>query len=812
MNNGIGKPMNLLFNKVYGNGMMPLKKRDQVNKSLETLQTNKLQVNVLPISQGEEEKYTKLLNSFNMPVKEDLIQGLKVLDFHGIHLSKENLVQYISTKNHLNDLVQELNYDTALKLMEEQVDLEKDSLQEVVDKLEKVKAEEEDQPLSLSKIIKKFKKLSTEDAEKIAEKIYGSKQGKDVTDIIKALQRAGVEVTKESIEKVKAIFTKLHSIQNYDEEGFVEAIKHKVEGNINQLYKLKNSIKKGAIAIEEKLSQYATKVYGGFLGNKNQPTEKDLRLLEEDIKRLLTADGQVVNKENISLSKALIRQGMEVNKENLSKVMELKALIGELNSSLDQDNVSLLMKAGYDIESENLSKLLDLVKNIDSLKAEMLQMETLPLSEEEKIGEMLGKIKLLGEAKEEDLLMLLKKGTDFKLGDLHRVKAPMGFDQELILQGGQEIHYSALKVVKLFSQLNKITPNNLTGHIKNNYPLTIEGLANNIPETSKLGIIKASNEAQQAFKELNFIRQHLTSSMVTKGLEKGLSLEKMELPRISNYINEHNLQEGNWEQIKVLPQIRKQGEDILALLMKNNLPHNLGEMKQISNFLKNQQQVGHQVQELMEFLEKEGNEALKLEVKGMKEMAKDLTNSLKNGKMDLSRFNKELNEIVNNIAQKGSLLDDKSKEQLYKNIEKLSEAIDTQNQLNHRDTTVQMPIMMDNQMKNLQIYVMKDKQGSKKIDPKNMSVLLNMDTNNMGNINIYLGVNYRQLVLKVGVLYKEYQEMIEPQIPALKDMLSKIGYEVKDIAFRVDEDLHLMSMVEEVADKQKGVNFIDMMI
>lgn len=775
------------------------------------------QVQILP---GEEGKYTKLLNSFNMPIKEDLIQALKVLDIHGIHLNKENIIQYMSTKNQLNELVQGLNYDTALQLIDKDVDLEKDSLQEVVNKLEEAKKEEK--PFSLKEFIRNLTPMSTEEAEDIAQQLYGNKQGKDIIDIIKALHKSGMEITKKNIDRVNDVFNKLHNIKTYDDGGLVEVIKNNIEPNIDHLYKIKNSIKKGAIAIEEKLSQYASRVYDRFTNKPVELSEKDLRLLEENIKELLENEGIKTTKEDIDLSKSLIKQGMAVSKENIDKVQQLKDTINELVKTLDQDKIALLLKAGIDVEKEKITKLLSTVKEIQSMEvSEGLDVESQFIKGDD-VKDILLKIKKLGEAKEEELLFLLKKGEDFKLKDLHRVKFSSSTNL-LPEERNNEVHQATIKMVGIFNEINKVNINDIVKQLKSNLPMTLEGLASTIVNSGQEDAVVKSigikntenvrNEAQMIFKHMNFIKASLSSSMIAVGVEKDIRLEKMELVKLTGFINEYKMSEGKWELINALPQIQQQGENLLATLMKNNMPINLNEMKQVSQFMQNQQQLGHQLQEIFDFLQKETKESVKAEIMDIKNVINEISKELKNGKVDLNRFHEEISKVVKDLESKGNYLKDKPKEEFNKSLNRLTETIDTQNALNQKDTVVQLPYMMDNQIKNLQIYVMNEKQGGRKIDPQNMSVLLNMDTNNMGNINVYLGVNYKQLTLKVGVKYKEYQEMIEPQVPALKEMLSKIGYEIKEISFRVDEDLYLMSMVEEMEEKQKGVKHsIDMMI
>ncbi len=792
-----------------------------------------------PLLPEEEGKYSQLLKNMELPPKEELMKALQTLDLHGVQLTKDTLMNFVSLKNQLNSLVEGLDYDTAIQIMDQDVDIDKEPLEKVAQAVEEIKKEEGG--FSIAKILAKFKGLSTEDAEKIAEKIFGSKMGKDITDIIKALHRAGMDLTKKNINRVNEIFDKLHQAKEISNEGVVEAIKENPEANLDQLYRLKNAIKKGAIAVEEKLSQMASKAYDRFLSRSQGVSSKDLEVMEEDIKDLLTREGLEATDEKVELAKEMIKGGIDVTREHFDKIEALKGQLRELAEKLSHEKIAHLLQSGTNVEKTKVSELLKLVRELDTLQSIQPTLEGYTV-EQEQVKDILGNLKLTGEIQDKDLLLLLNTKMDFKLSDIQRIL--FGEAKQSIDEG----YGHTVKMISLLNQMKTVGYNTIVQHLNQGQPLTLESLAMNqanqlihpiplkfsqlqaaglsIDDQNHVELAKALVSNDMGLTEGNvkrifdiqgriqFIRTNMTSQFLQKGLEQGLQFEKLDIDRLVAHMNQYRRNQVNVQTIvKELPQISQDSGNLLAMLLKNGIVPNLKELQQLSHFTNNQQQLGQQIKELIQLLEEGGSQQFAEEVKGMKQMVRDLTQGLREGKINLEEFEKEIARALGQLSEKAESTGFSNKDELHKEMNKLIQAVQTQNNLNHRDLVLQFPVMMDNQLKNLQIYVLNEKKGGKKIDPNNMSILLNMDTNHLGNVNVYVGVAQRQVTLKVGVALKKYKELIEDQALQIKALLEKIGYDVKELTFRVEEEVNLMTTIDAVEEKQRDIrHFIDMMI
>ncbi|ABR47018.1 hypothetical protein Amet_0793 [Alkaliphilus metalliredigens QYMF] len=980
------------------------------------------------LGKTEGHQYGELLKEMKVAATEEALQAIKRLEQHGLPIKRDNVLGFMTTTNHLDQIVQGLDHQTALYLIEKEMDLEKDSLQQVAKAVKEGKQEKEG--FSFFKLFDRGRNLSTEKAESIAKELYGSKMGKDVTDIIKALHQSGTEVKKKTINRVNEIFMKVNELKAGGSETLVDAVKNKVDASIDSLYKLKKAVVKNHIPSGEKVGGVATNTYGA-LSFKNGPvSEQALQVMEEEIGGILEANGLKNNGENIDLAKNLIKAQVPVTKENIEKIKDMQRDIREISGKLNYEKTAILLESGVDVEKESLEKLTEKLRQLEA------QIERTPVERaalEAKAHEIMKDIQGLQKLEDKDLIQLLKLDADFNLEELSRLlDSKMGVGGKDLPEGvekGMERIFSAhINVMKPLRDLQSLNFNTLAFQMKNQLPLSLEGLARShrmlqgeevtslkeeqlqMPqeinkETMKqveshvkengneLGLhgklmnmdgiqaliknqlpLNQQNmlrlyEAQQQFQE---IQGGLTSQMLMKGVHAGLQIEVMELQELASFIQENavealgaysfmdglkrvqvldilhqidietlnfhhknalpmtiealeksaqflrgeNNQQGfidalkeigvetlptkemldgyekmkTWEIERALndPYVKEgqqyreilraeqhlhritQGlskgtveimekaglplekmpleeivqhleknqqkevssekgglnqmleklqhagvnrEHIVSLLLKNAIPLNLKEVQSLSLLLKNQEQVGHQIGAMVKELAGNQQEEIKEIHHKMQDLLQEISSQVKSGKVQNERPYEKIAELIKELEGKQHLLDEQTKGRLQQTSDKLLESLEIQGRLNKEDMVLQLPFLMENQFKNLQIYVMNQKKGSKKIDPKNMSVLLNFDTNHMGNMNIYVAVNGKNVVMKMGVIQGEDQKLIEAYEKQLHGLFEALGYELKDLSYRVEKEQHILTMMDEV-NQENGVqrNALDIRI
>ncbi|HZX21092.1 MAG TPA: DUF6240 domain-containing protein [Clostridia bacterium] len=622
------------------------------------------------------------------------MEAVKSLESYGIDITKENILSFMLAKEQLSDIGEKLDYAAAVKLIEKDINFEKVSLQKVLQEVQKVQGEK--RRFSLVRFLGLKKDMTTEEAEKIAYKIYGNKTGKDITDIIKALDKAGLDTSRKNIERINDIFSKLYNIKDIENRTIIDSVKNKIETSIDNLYKLKNAIVGGTIGVEQKLGQLASRVYGAYSGVVGTITEKELTQMEGDIKNRLQYMGIRVTDEIVKLSKDVIIKGLDLTKENLQKIMFVKGAVIELNSGLDYEKTVFLIASGVEVEKIDVVELKNMINTEHDIEHDMERISMEP-------------------------------------------------DTEYI------------------SAEKDIAPD--SGRLE-------------IPESVENILVRNENIKQDK-------------------IDKNIPTNAKQIEEIVDKMK---------DMVDMLKHISPEGKNtIISLLMKNAMPLTLKEVQNLSFFLSNQRQIGHQLDEILNLIDKNENTEI-IKISGeLKQVVNKINKNVKEGKQIEEEPYKEVASLLKELENKSSFLTKEDREALQKSGEKLLDSLEMQLQLNREDMVLQLPLIMNEHLKNLQIYIMKDKKGRKRIDPKNMSILLNFDTNNMGNVNIYVAVNYKNIVIKMGLADKEDQNLIEKYSNELGKHLEGLGYNLKDLSFRISDDNHIFSMVDEVGEKEPGI-------
>ncbi len=797
-----------------------------------------LNFNEVEFVENHKNKYDYILESLEISKNEDSVQAVKTLDNHGVDINKENVISFMSAKKQLGNISEQLDYDTIVKLKNKDIDFENESLQKVLKEMKGVQGEK--RPFSLLRFLGLKKDMSTEDAEKIAKEIYGNKMGKDITDIIKALDKAGIKPTKEKIEEINNILSKLKNIENIEDKTLIDTVKNKMEATIDNLYKLKNAVVKSAIKGEESLGKISSKVYSAYSAA-SSAAETDLGAIEEDIKTRLNDLGIKATEDIVKLSKEVISKGLDLTKENIERIMSIKNAIGKLSSNLNYEKTAALMASGMQVDK---TEVVDI--------ANMLLVTELSVEENINIG--LDRLEVLE----------LIESLDLKTISLHmKLNLPITLESlsntQKLIDGDMnaESWLNNLENIDGFEEiLSKFTESELKSILENivkneNKELELaaktylraseDKLGSNINQTDKVELAKAllqneislnnknMNQIYMLKRSLDRISDNLTPESFKMAIEDGNSIEKLDLNKLADLTSSlksdgSSGKVGSEEILKspevatealdkmknmvdALKQINPQRRDsIISLLMKNAMPLTLKEIQNLSFFLSNEKQIGQQMSEILNTMNENSNEEINKLVEDLKNSLMKINDHVKQGKEVGKKPYEEFSRILKEIEDKSTLLSQSERLSLQKSGEKLLDSLELQLHLNREDTLLQLPVMMGEQFNNLQMYVMRDKKGSKKIDPNDMSVLLNFDTNNMGNMNVYVAVNYKNIIMKIGLENKEDKNIIENYSEDLHKFLEDLGYELKDLSFKVDEDNNIMSMTKEIEGNHRTLN------
>ncbi|WZL73755.1 DUF6240 domain-containing protein [Clostridiaceae bacterium 35-E11] len=382
----------------------------------------------------EKDKYQQILQSWGMEATKEEREAIRTLDQFDMPLTKEGVRTLMVGKHYLDSIQEDLTYDAAIVLSKKAINLEEASLQEVAQNIAETKKEKE--TVSLLKLLGIKKEMTTEAAEQIAQQIYGSRMGKDITDIIKALHKADVEITKKNIEQVHDVFYKLDKLKKIDNDTFLRIYQKGMTVSIDNLYNVKYYVKESSIPIEEGINDWAAKLYEDNIIQPIKVTDKDLKMLQEQIMSLLDEMGLDADPENIQLAHEMLKEGISLTKDALNEILEMKKALGELIGHLDFEKVSAMIKEKIDIEKQDIREV---VKQIKVMEEDVKSMGEGPideLEEKESIDKIYERLEKLREIKDRDIIKLIKQKADFKLNKIEKIIFHQNTGQEGKLQIG----------------------------------------------------------------------------------------------------------------------------------------------------------------------------------------------------------------------------------------------------------------------------------------------------------------------------------------------------------------------------------------
>ncbi|TCU79353.1 hypothetical protein EV204_101334 [Tissierella praeacuta] len=710
---------------------------DNITVEKENIISSKVEEEEEVKEENKVRKASDIIRELGLEYTEENIRMIEFLLSSGIPITKGNVDSYIQSKEYLNKIIEGIDTNSFVKLSDRGIDLDGESLQKIAEALDDIK--NENPSFSLRKLLRLEKDLTYKDAEEIAKEIYGQKMGKDVYDTIIALNKEKLPITRENIDKTIEVISKLHNLKELKEETYIKIFKDDMLFNIDNLYKLNNSYTINPIE-----NNTAAKNFEGFTIAK----ETTIDGLKEILSNLNLDD----NLENINILREFIVNDMVMDEEKYNKIISMKKSVKELIELLGHEEIAKLNKKDINPLEEPINQL------VEELKKEDIGKLDKPLYNEE-VEEIKRNLEILGKIKDKDLLMLIKNGEDFTLKSIKGI-IDTNIDKELSLEYktfDKTIHISnilntlgdKLNIDTLSFALNKydgITLNNL---YMAQEEITTAGKA--IPTVDRIneGLI---------FEEYLRARNNLTVNIVKESIKDSQTLEAMPLNELNNYIEKKiNRYKESQRMTKEIKDIKGNHEKILPIIMKNQLPMTLKEIREINSFLNGEKGLGGVLKDVLQPNNPKYTEEFK---EGIKLLQEKISTSIKNGDANFKDNYKELINFLNSNNSFDTNERQKSKEDEY---------IKLQSKISKKDMVFQLPVQIGNEYRSLNIIVPDAERG---IDRNNMKFFISLETDNIGIVDIDLNVVGNQVKINI----KEEGVSLRSNLALLEEGLQRFGY------------------------------------
>lgn len=630
------------------------------------------------------DKYDTILKSMGLETNEDNIQAIKEMEESGVKLSRENIGAMVTSKECLQTIKDNLDYNMVIKLEEKGIDIQKESLYKIAKEIKEIQ----------EKNNKESKEIIYNDAQKIAKKIYGKEVGKDLLDIIKSLKTDNLEITKDTIENTYKILNKLDSIKDIEDKFILQLYNDKETISISALYNLKNNVTNNSIELND-LSATMSNIYEqSTIVSNVKDKVKNVRVAISNIKDNITP--KIVEKLGDSYVEK--EEVEKLSKEIISKE-EPAPIDYHVDNSKDNNLVLVKgLKRGIDV-----NRILDKVQNITP----------------------------------EQINYQINKNMSFTLNNIEKA-------------------YDELNLMKL------------------DYDKSVE-----ISHTK-------INEIQTEYEET---KNTLTIDKIIEMTKNSLNVLNMNISEINKYkINKTYDNKNN-----IIKNISKYDNKTLPIILKNSINLTLDEINKVQGIIKGETTFMETIEKALTSMET--SPIIEEQIKEVKKMYKHISDKIKNGENIKDDYENLINTIesMNNsdLSQENS----NTKEEFNENIKLYKK-------LNNKDTFIDLPIEINGNMKNMQIYI-----KNKEISSKEINMLLHINTNNLGKLQMDVSLKGNKVHINIDSKEDLNQASFYEFESFLIESIKSVGYELKNLTIgeKIKENI-------TTQDTNYKSSFIDMKV
>lgn len=730
-----------------------LKLKEDISSQLgDMVKINKENIVSMQVEEKKKEEFKPkedIIKRLDLEDDEETKSAIEHLSKNKIPITKENIESFSMSNKYLKQIIQNIDFDSCVKLVDMKIDLEEDSLQKIANALSDVK--EKDGNLSLKELLKLDRKLNYKEAEEIAKDIYGRTMGRDIYDSIIALHKEKLPITKENIDRIMEVMDKLNHLKEYEGEILVKVFKEELPVNIESLYKYKLSYNN-----EDLNKNIFSSVYEKFTIEKEESIEELSGLLKEiDVVR---------NQENIRLLREFVFNGVEATKQNFDKIFNMKSNIKELTDLLDREAGVKLMDLGIDPLKEEIGELIDRIKDQASNQEIVDANKSMAKTEE---------LEALKTITDRELLSLIKEGKDFKIENLKQIK---GTNVQMLGETNERIVEKTITISNIFNTLGELKSDTIAFAVKRNINISLHSLydAELALDTGGVEVVEKVDQAEEnlILQEYQRAKSNIRLSLIEESIKDGIGLENLPLEELNEYIDKKiNRYKEVQNLIDRTRQLKGREESIIPKVMRNDINMSINQLSDINSLLNQGYGIGNLIENIFNGQNMDNYKGVKDEIQTLETKIKDFSLSLKEGKENTKENYKNLLGSFEDLSN--SFNSDQSNED--ENMDRMEEYLKLQNQLSKEELMLQIPVLGEDGYKNINLIVPDIEKG---IDKDNMAFYFNLETENLGQVKFNLEVKENGISIDFEA---GNDKAILKNKEILEAGLDKIGYVLKKI-------------------------------
>ncbi len=175
--------------------------------------------------------------------------------------------------------------------------------------------------------------------------------------------------------------------------------------------------------------------------------------------------------------------------------------------------------------------------------------------------------------------------------------------------------------------------------------------------------------------------------------------------------------------------------------------------------------------------------------------------------LEVKKVYKEMYERLEIIKSAIEQKNPENKEAILQKIDNLQSSLKFINEINNHSTYIQIPMNIFDRNTTGELYVLKKGSKRKKIDPENASVLVSLNTQNLGQIDSLVNVNKKNISLNLRVEDQSIIGFLKENYVQLYNSLKGKGYKLVDVKYGlIEEEINAINadrMIKKDLDKNK---------
>jgi len=453
---------------------------------------------------------------------------------------------------------------------------------------------------------------------------------------------------------------------------------------------------------------------------------------------------RIIKDENSDIKKQLFGLGIKPDKDNV----EIAKAIKQYALPLDKDIFSKIADTIATIKNVTPQKVAYLVANKIPPEKDNLALLNRIVDDRQKVGSMLkSTFDALSKLDDKDTIEALSRILDENL------EIEMPYSGKNLMESNQQ-QKEVSQVIKESLSSFDVQDKNLMYEFKGKLQ---EFLGDLFKTSSQEGIKMLSDEDIFTDKVMSYLKDNIRSFE---------NLDMYEMKSIDNTVKDL------FERLKV-----KITDDIVGIEGEDSLKQSI-ESSGYKKLLK----------DVFEKLYVKIDEKATAEDFKVKKLYKDLYKTL---------------EIIKNAVEHSTSL---QKDDILNKINNLQSNLKFINDINNHSLYIPIPINIQGTNTTGELYVLKNGKRGKKIDPQNTSVLISLNTPNLGQIDSLITVNKKNISINIRVEEQPIIKLIKENYIQLYNSLLEKGYKLVDVKCRLLEEEVNVINAEHTMQKELDLN------